>query len=363
MIDYIVSYDWVQFSALGAIGQISVNFDLKLTDCRNKIFNQVWECYQGSELVATIQCCPNSPCIAKRLVVVKIENHILYTSRLWSLVSDIVHDLQLHVISFTRIDIAADFQRLYCGSPEAFISYLFCGEMWRKGARVELFHGADLRKIDRLYTTKHGNKVAYFNSYCNRYAGKLTGYRSGSRSSAVCVYLYNKSLELRQQTDKPYIRKQWRMAGFDQRRDVWRLEFSLKGKAFKQWDMSVFANIDRHTLFLSLLREYFVIQTEAEGHIASVQVFGDVTASPILEKRERQADGTKSAKLFISRCVKELQRQSDSEAENAPAIYDTLKVAVYEYAEQCQLLEYLKAKLAFAGLHDIIADYFVNTAD
>ena len=42
--------------------------------------------------------------------------------------------------------------------------------------------------------------------------------------------LYNKTLELRQGEDKPYIRQAWETAGLNTSQDVWRVEFSLSAQ-------------------------------------------------------------------------------------------------------------------------------------
>lgn len=44
----------------------------------------------------------------------------------------------------------------------------------------------------------------------------------------MCTYLYNKSQELREVKDKPYIREVWEKNGLDVSKDVWRLEVSMR---------------------------------------------------------------------------------------------------------------------------------------
>lgn len=52
----------------------------------------------------------------------------------------------------------------------------------------------------------------------------------GAPSSSISTKLYNKSLELDQVSDKPYIRQQWTAAGMNDFEDVWRVEFSMKSE-------------------------------------------------------------------------------------------------------------------------------------
>lgn len=360
---YVVSIDWLQISCRGSVAQSSINFTASLTDLHNKIFSQVWEIKRGSEVVAMAQASPVSEVVVKDLVVLKFENHLLYTNGLFDVVRSVIADFGLTPINITRLDLCADFQQFKYGlSPQSLIQSIFIGEAWRKGARIEVFHGADMKKIDRLYNTKHSGMVAYFNQYCNKAGGNITGYRAGSRSSAVCCYLYNKTIELRQQTDKPYIRGLWHKFGFDVNRDVWRLEFSLKGKAFKELTLEFLLSADIVAFYNRLLLDYFIIQREDDGIIYNLDLLDNVAPIPALENKERKASGDKSAKLFLSRCVKELRRQHDSEDTAAPAIFDTLLIASSEYARQNDLHQYFYRKMCFANLHEYIAEDIADMA-
>lgn len=354
---YYVAIDWLQFSAAGSVAQGSFTYTPVLTDAHNCIFSQVWEIRRGNETIATAQAAPLSNVVRSDLVVVKIENHILYTSELWQVVNSIILDFGLTPIGITRLDICADFQTLACGRlPATLIADIFTGDVWKKGARCEVFHGADMRRIDRLYNTKHDGMVAYFNQFCNRAGGQLTGYRAGSRSSAVCEYLYNKTIELQQQTDKPYIRQLWRAVGFRADMDVWRLEFSLKGKAFKDLTLEKLQAVDLVAFYNGLLRDYFTLQIRHDRDICNLQILEAQTITPPLTPKEKKASGDKSAKLFISRVVRELKRQSDSEEENAAAIFDALLAAIIEYTLQTQLERYFYRKMCFEALQDFVPD-------
>lgn len=50
----------------------------------------------------------------------------------------------------------------------------------------------------------------------------------GAERSKVGIKLYNKSKELNQVHDKPYIRDVWALNGLGNKKNVWRLEFSIK---------------------------------------------------------------------------------------------------------------------------------------
>lgn len=362
MIDYIINIDWLSVSCYGTLTAPPFNWEVKQTDQRNRIFSTISELYYFGEHVATVQSEPNSPLLKKDLMIVKIENHILYKEKVSEFTAYMLTSWQWQFNNINRVDVALDFQHLNNNlSPQSLISGLFIGEYIRKGARMQVFHGADKNNIDRLYTTKAGNLVAYFNKEVNFNSTSVTGYRCGSRASAVCVYLYNKTLELKQQTDKPYIRKKWERAGFDKNKDTWRLEFSLKGKQFAQMQITDFADDKLFNLADSLIREYFEIrQNLSDGTHPKISLFDGGHTEQILIPKPKKAKGDKSAKLFISRMCNELSRQASSDEPNSPALFDVLRFTLYEYSVQYQLTEYAMKKCYILNLTSV-ADMFKNT--
>jgi hypothetical protein len=57
--------------------------------------------------------------------------------------------------------------------------------------------------------------------------------RFGSKVSKVSAYLYNKTQEFRDVKRKNYIAEAWKENDIDEQKEVWRLEFSLKGDGIK----------------------------------------------------------------------------------------------------------------------------------
>lgn len=110
--------------------------------------------------------------------------------------------------SISRIDIALDFNVFDNGEkPENFIARYMKGKV---------------SKVNQSNVSAHGT-----DSWSKRIFNSL---KWGSPSSPVTTKLYNKSLELKQGQDKPYIRAQWEAAGLDMSHDVWRVEFSLSAQ-------------------------------------------------------------------------------------------------------------------------------------
>lgn len=110
--------------------------------------------------------------------------------------------------SISRIDIALDFNVFDNGmKPENFIMKYMRGK---------------IAKINQSNVSAHGT-----DEWAHRVFNSL---KWGSPSSPVSTKLYNKTLELKQGQDKPYIRQAWETAGVDTSQDVWRVEFSLSAQ-------------------------------------------------------------------------------------------------------------------------------------
>lgn len=111
-------------------------------------------------------------------------------------------------VSISRIDIALDFTKFDNGEkPEKFIEKYMRGKV---------------AKVNQCRVSAHGT-----DEWARRIFNSL---KWGSPSSPVTTKLYNKTLELKQGEDKPWIRQAWEAAGLDVSQDVWRVEFSLSAQ-------------------------------------------------------------------------------------------------------------------------------------
>lgn len=118
----------------------------------------------------------------------------------------LAHDYKY--VSISRIDIALDFTKFDNGEkPEKFIEKYMRGKV---------------AKVNQCRVSAHGT-----DEWARRIFNSL---KWGSPSSPVTTKLYNKTLELKQGEDKPWIRQAWDAAGLDVSQDVWRVEFSLSAQ-------------------------------------------------------------------------------------------------------------------------------------
>ena len=117
----------------------------------------------------------------------------------------------------TRIDICSDFINFDNGlNPQNLIKRYMSGQ---------------LAKVNQSRISAHGK-----DSFVDRTWNSLSW---GSEKSMVSTKLYNKTLEMAEVSEKPYIRQAWYLAGIipdmdDRETIVWRLEFSIRSEA-KQW--------------------------------------------------------------------------------------------------------------------------------
>lgn len=160
---------------------------------------------------------------------IRLANPVLYTSVWYHSFIDVIDVLHWKVQNITRIDLACD-QNFFLNGlhPATFLRQYAC--KLRSYLRVG-------RLADDF--SLHGSKTQHALDY--------NYIRWGTRASGVCVYLYNKTKELREIKDKPWIRKCWNSDGLSTEKDVWRVEISItsQGLGLKSMTDGIF-----HTLFV-----------------------------------------------------------------------------------------------------------------
>lgn len=152
---------------------------------------------------------------------IKVDNSRLYFARWAESVTALIRALRWRVVYVNRIDICADFNYFANG-------------------RLPLLFAQD------YLSRPSKNRPSFIRHSSNKLRAVVTrtlhdlNYETlswGTRDSAVQVNLYNKSLELREKTDKPWIRKRWIEAGLlhdsngAEKLPVWRVEFSINPAA------------------------------------------------------------------------------------------------------------------------------------
>lgn len=166
------------------------------------IYN-VYDC--NKDHYANIQCTPFSSIIDASGCIIKLSNRELYKCD-WA--ARLIQFLKRHNFiykSISRIDVCYDFNT-------------FC-------------HGMKPRRLINSFLAKRFLKNGQGNYQLIGSTSLINDYsyiRFGKRSSAVCSYMYDKTKELREVKDKPYIREFWKLNGIDDSKEVWRVEISIK---------------------------------------------------------------------------------------------------------------------------------------
>ena len=205
---YFIGIDWLQmFGVLGVEfkeGQHGI-FTAKKEEYQTRHFKELYTIFLGTDEVATLQAQPHSKIIDTGNAIIKISNKYLYQKELQLFTNNLMKCLNFKFVSISRIDLNIDF------------------EVFQNGYKVSNF----LRDFTTGNIIKHGK---------NKF--KLQGTQSevleydylrfGSATSNISTYIYNKSKELREVKNKPWIIDSWKLNGMNNEVDVYRLEFSIK---------------------------------------------------------------------------------------------------------------------------------------
>lgn len=163
--------------------------------------------------VGTLAYEPRSKQIPAARCLFKLANARLYEQDPVHLLSHFLIEASIKYHGITRLDIAYDSNDFYGG---LLATSLIRGYMDSRFLKVGL--------RDAWAFVKGSNGAA---------ASSVESLTFGRAGQAVQVVLYNKSRELAEVADKPYIRDLWQHSGLDLGRDVWRVEIRLRGKGLE----------------------------------------------------------------------------------------------------------------------------------
>ena len=204
-----VLIDWLQVYCIGTLKK-SNKFTIKELGYGTKVFISVYEIYVYNELVATLACNPRSSALNQKGALIKLKNSALYCDNRIELMKSILDELGYEFKSISRLDLCIDcnhFNNNY--EPENFIKDYLQLKITKKGKNKATCHFWQSEQIE------------------------FQTLRFGKNSSNVSFYLYNKTQEMKDVRYKKYIEDNWIKSGLDVKKNVWRLECSLKGNKYK----------------------------------------------------------------------------------------------------------------------------------
>lgn len=259
--NYCINVDWLQCYCKnqGCTGEGTYNgqmgtYHVVNSGKQSKLWNEIYVVRREKDTgldLATLCLSPRSKVMERNAASLKLHNRVLYHANYIAVLYDIISTLQLEYVGITRLDLAFDCNYLRGGMRvDAFLmDYMFhapfcAGHIIRSGSRRVIINA-----------TRGGNGATAINAM-----------RWGSPSTDIGAYCYNKSLELLEVKDKPWIREVWENAGlvnawnkeqWDELKEsdrakiigagetnqyiatpVWRFEISIKGHGKDLLDMS-----------------------------------------------------------------------------------------------------------------------------
>lgn len=174
---------------------------------------------------ADILAVPRSSMLNSNIVLVKIHNRFLYCQNYINLLYDICATFKLSIKGLTRLDLCYDCNSFHGGlKPHKFIKEFVTAEF--DSPRYIYKVGA---KQFRVYGGKSVSS-----------ATKFSGIEFGSGKSSKRCYIYDKTRELEEVKDKPWIRQYWQENGLisDEKTHVYRAEISIKCDGMDLLNMS-----------------------------------------------------------------------------------------------------------------------------
>lgn len=158
---------------------------------------------------------------------IRLSNRTCYRDDAATIMQEFLERYNYQFVRISRIDICLDFERFDSGDlPQKFVQRYVSGKY---------------SKINQSKIAMHG---------LDRWDGRAwNSIKWGNEKSMVTTKLYNKTMELREKSDKPYIRQAWFMAGLihdwhtgeryqddgtPYKPEIWRLEFTIKS-GVKNW--------------------------------------------------------------------------------------------------------------------------------
>lgn len=174
---------------------------------------------------ADILAVPRSTMLNSNIVLVKIHNRFLYSQNYIKLLYNICTTFKLSIKGLTRLDLCYDCNSFHNGlKPHKFIKEFVTAEF--DSPRYIYKVGA---KQFRVYGGKSVSSTT-----------KFTGIEFGSGKSSKRCYIYDKTGELEEVKDKPWIRQYWHENGLisDAKTHVYRAEISIKCDGMDLLNMS-----------------------------------------------------------------------------------------------------------------------------
>lgn len=221
--NYCVCVDWLEVCCYGHDLEPSFfswkgkYFSVEQEDRETPLFKSFFVVKRNGLEWAQIRQNPKSGVMKKGLTIIKLSNRVLYHEEYVPFLMCVIQALGLYYKGLTRLDIAYDCNTFYCGRKPSRFVHQFVTK------RVDEAGGMYVPKMKEY--DFHLKKDIHTNGMINYLA-------IGAKGSKKRGYIYDKTLELQEVKDKPWIRDMWERNGLvsNEKTHVWRAEISIKAQ-------------------------------------------------------------------------------------------------------------------------------------
>lgn len=302
MNDVLINCDWLQIHVNAAAFNVNhPHYNIQMLPVSSRTFRDVFTISKDGRQVAQLACHPFSPKIPSHSGTIKFENYILYNANRCAIIDQIMEDLQIYTLGTTRIDICGDFRRIASRLPEQLIQDILFERIYKVGhAKVTTIGDQQRQQFTSYGTAGKTNTFSYL--------------RYGTRNSRISTYLYNKTKELNEEHDKPYIREIWRENGWYGDMNVWRLEFSIKGRDMKFIEKDTGEVLPNNpklwikqdimpTIYAALCRHYFDLRLKTQVRKDREERIPlwptEPVSAPLIKKLDSNKHSNRADKIFL----------------------------------------------------------------
>lgn len=350
-----INLDWLEIYALEPLNEQphnaeyfrNVGLQVVERDYGTPIYFEMFKIYGSDGLPLleirrnpkSAQGLQNNGVLDPRSCHIRLCNRTCYFENAAALMQQFINTYHYHLQRISRVDVCLDFEYFdYGDEPQKFLNRYINGKFSKINQSAISLHGLD------CWDGRYWNSVKW-----------------GSPKSMVSTKFYDKTKELREQSDKPYIRQAWYAAGLiDDWRTmekknasgtiyeprIWRLEFSIKSSE-KNWFVvenpyntkpklrSIRHTLDRYQtrqqmcdVFFSLVEHYFHFK-----YVEYTSKDNDKTATQIKRKdrcRDKRLFKTDAINVFYKLTTINTSEKKDEKTE---------RLLRYLYAFQATTIE------------------------
>lgn len=323
---YCINIDWLQVYChdyntlpLDKLYNGKSEYEFVLQEYSSRHFKQIWRVVDADgDDYAIIQRHPCSTILSRDAAIIQLNNRELYKSLFASRFLLFLREHQFTYKSLSRLDVCLDSNTLYKGRPYAsFIRSIMNSRYLKNNQAKVKWSFSSMADVGRPMC-------------CNSCS-------FGSRTSSVSAKMYNKSLELREVKNKPYIIENWRFNGLNTDEDVWRIEFTIKsdaattvktstGEIFKL-NLNILEFQDQiEDIFFSYAKKYFDFKindgTKNKSRMTSLQLFPSERVTTMRPMKITDCkDANRADRIFLKKLHHLLDELNNLDATTEEAIW------------------------------------------